>query len=99
MRTIKELLILVREKLPEYITHEKSGSICWTVTEMQENDDISRGEENKLLRYLLGVKPDVVGYYWYVDTEDSINGFWWPYGELAPRLEFLDKLIKELDEN
>lgn len=89
MRTIKELLILLREKLPEYIIKETSGSICLAIVEMWENDDITTLERYMLDEYIEQKEPNNINY-------NGVPGFWWPYRELAPRLEFLDKLIAEL---
>ena len=96
MRTIKELLILLREKLPKYIIKERSGSICWTLSEMYEVD-INHAEFRLLEEYIDDHMPDDAGDF--CGYDEDVSGFWWPYGELAPRLEFLDKLIKEIDEN
>ena len=96
MRTIKELLILLREKLPEYILKERLGSICWILAEIYDVE-ISHAEYCVLGTYIEDHKPDDAGDFCKYD--EDVSGFWWPYGELAPRLEFLDKLIKEIDEN
>ena len=93
MRTIKELLILLRENLPQDITRDNGGSICFTIIDMCRMDSIiTRSEENLLLKYVSEKKPSDAGNF---DGQLG-SGFWWPYGELSPRLEFIDKLIAEL---
>ena len=90
MRTIKELLILLREFLPININERMGGSICYTIYDMNYDELITNKEERLLEGYIDDHCP--------IEDPD-IPGFWWPYGELHPRLEFLDKLIKEIDEN
>jgi hypothetical protein len=92
MRTIKELLILLREELPKRIANYDSGSICWTILRMSDDNMITDEERNKINYFIESKEPDFPSYFYY----DDCCGFWWPYGELAPRLEFLDKLISEL---
>ena len=85
MRTIKELLILLREKLPEYIPSRSLG-LCGSMINITLNQIITLDEYDMIREYIDKHKPgDLVAKY-----------YWWHYGELAPRLEFLDKLIAEL---
>ena len=95
MRTIKELLILLREKLPEVINLDGNGSICYATTHLWIGDDnlITLNEMHVLDNYIEEHKPKDAGDY---DGPDGSTHFWWPYGELSPRLEFIDKLIAEL---
>ena len=86
MRTIKELLILLREEL----TYNFDGCICYSTEMMMDSDVINYDEFFLLDNYIHSHVPS------HVKDPDH---FWWPYGELAPRLEFLDKLIAEIDEN
>ena len=85
MRTIKELLILLREFLPGNINTDDGGCICWTILCMEGNNIISHDEADLLHDHIINNTPEKPGMF-----------FWWPAGELAPRLEFLDKLIAEL---
>jgi hypothetical protein len=85
MRTIKELLILLREKLPEYIPTHCRG-LCATTLLLWVREIIDYEEMDLIDKYLLDKRP--------VGTPDC--GYWWPEFKLAPRLEFLDKLIAEL---
>ena len=84
MRTIKELLILLREKCVTRIPAAMYG-LCGTIDWLFFCDDISPEEANKLHYYVEISKPAEVA-----------GAYWWPRGELTPRLEFLDKLIAEL---
>jgi len=85
MRTIKELLILLRDYLPKAFVFV--GGICGALSIMKQKGSITEYEYNIVLRYIVNRRPDITRplLYW-----------WWPYGELAPRLEFLDRLIAEL---
>ena len=89
-RTIKELLILLRDFLPTNIHNEvrEGGCLCYSITDMV-SDDIITGEECGILSGFIerhkpkGIKIHNVGY-------------WWKYRMLAPRMRFLNKLISEL---
>jgi hypothetical protein len=95
MRPIKELLVLLRDYLPGNINDDYGGSLCWAAGNMCLMDDvISSGERNDLLDYIEQHRPDGVGDYY--GGSWARSGFWWPYGELTPRIEFLNKLIDEL---
>ena len=87
-RDIKELLILLRDFFPKNInTIYNSGSICYAIADMKGADILTAGEYSMLGDYIENHRPD----------ETKSNGaFWWPYGELEPRMEFLNKLISEL---
>ncbi len=85
-RTIKELLTLVRDFLPTNINNEDAGSICWSIVDMRYAHLISEKEEDIIWDYIQENKPS--------DCGDGM--FFWPYRELAPRMEFLNKLISEL---
>ena len=86
MRTIKELLILLREGAVIRIQVCQYG-LCGTIDWMCRCMESINNDESKVLEnYIESHKPDKV-----------CSAFWWPRGELAPRLEFLDKLIAELE--
>ena len=84
MRTIKELLILLREKCVTRIPEAKYG-ICGTIDWLVSCEDISLDEAYKLYYYVEINQPKEVA-----------GAYWWPRGELSPRIEFLNKLIAEL---
>lgn len=83
MRTIKELLILLREE----VNTRFDGCVCYCAANMCGKVQITYNEFDALDDYINSHRPE--------DTKDRL-AFWWPYGELQPRLEFLDKLIAEL---
>lgn len=85
MRTIKELLILLREKLPEYIPTHCMG-LCAATGLLWIREIIDYEEMNLINDYLWDKRP----------ADTSPSGYWWPQFVLAPRLEFLNKLIAEL---
>jgi hypothetical protein len=96
MRPIKELLVLLREFLPGNIKEDSGGSICWSIDDMYTDDRalITLKECELLDKYIEDKEPDDHGSY--PNIHGLHCGFWWPYGELAPRIEFLNKLIDEL---
>ena len=86
MRTIKELLILLRNELPMYIGRVGSGSICLTLEILRYSGRITNDEYNVAKEYIRDHAPEGV----------EIFSYWWPRYELSPRLEFLTKLINAL---
>lgn len=89
MRPIKDLLILLRDFLPGNINNAYGGSLCYSIIDMKRKKCIiDWAERDALLRYIEEHKPS--------DIKPDDEGFWWKYGSLAPRLEFLDKLIDDL---
>ena len=87
MRTIKELLILLREELPKQIDYKMRGSICLILLNLKCAKIISVAEYHSVNDYINEHVPPYV-----VNRED----YWWPRNALRPRLEFLDKPIAEL---
>ena len=89
MRTIKELLILLREKLPEYLP-AKSLGLCSSMKWLRRDGLITLEEYDMISTYVYMHRP---GYF------NTMCGYWWHPRSVTPRLEFLDKLIDEIDEN
>lgn len=85
MRPTKTLLVLVRQELPERI--ERRGCLCWAIASMAP-DILNEDEANFLTDYVSRHRPSNISH---------DEAFFWPLRELAPRLEFLDKLIDDLD--
>ena len=84
-RPLIEQLTILREYAPEYIASE--GSLCMSIGLLWGNNILDQAELWELMQYLLKNKP--------ADLLD-IDGRWWPKGEVAPRLEFLDGLVTKL---
>ena len=84
-RPIKDLLILVRDYLPGNIAEECGGSICWTSIDMRDRGIIKYHECDLICHYVMENEP-----------ENTDGLFFWPYGELEPRIKFLDELIAKL---
>ena len=93
MRTIKELLILLREYFPKSDVKER-GALCFAAYDMFLDHSIITEEEYKELRtYIETNRKKTNG----IKSKLSYDSpYFFPMGELAPRLEFLDKLIAEL---
>ena len=86
-RTIKELLILLRDYFPKSDIKER-GALCFAIHDMRKvHKLITWNEEQRLDKFIHKHKP--IEY-----------NRWSPYffkeHELAPRMEFLNKLISEL---
>jgi len=85
-RPIKELLILLRDELPNFIIKERC--LCWTIATMTHSC-ITRQEAEYLNDYIEKHRP--------LNSEGY--AFWWPMGELAPRMKFLNKLIANYEKD
>lgn len=85
-RTIKELLILLRDYLPENISKDRGGCICHTIIDMWADNVITEEERPKLNVFIKT----------HVPSDRTSNLYYYPYGELEPRMKFLNKLISEL---
>ena len=89
MRPIKDLLILLRDFLPGNTNNAGGGSLCYSIMDMHLRESIIyRAEREALLKYIGKHKPR--------NIKPDGKGFWWKYGSLAPRMRFINKLIKEL---
>jgi hypothetical protein len=85
MRSIKELLILLRDYFPTSDLHDR-GFLCAAAYDMHEDHGLITEVELDILRDYIGIHKPI----------ESMSSFFWPEGELAPRMEFLNKLISEL---
>ena len=87
MRSTKELL----EVLLDRYQHDEDDTIrwrglCYAAINVRYRDLITQEEERLLISYLKENRPKY----------SRRAGFWWPKGEVEPRIEFLNKLISEL---
>jgi len=85
-RTIKELLILLRDYFPKSF-EDGRDALCFAIKDMYRNNHtITAYEAKKLHKYIHEHKP-----------EKTYNkAYFFEEGKLAPRMKFLDKLIYEL---
>ena len=81
-RSIKELLIVLRDNLKDYFDLYCNG-MCLVIKELYWHDLISEEEESILTNYLEDNKP-IDQMYWFVP------------GEIEPRLEWLNQQIEKL---
>ena len=86
MRLIKEVLMILRDNLPAIIPCRAKG-LCHAMYVLRREGFISLSELEMLDEYILSHMPGNKNYLEY----------WWTPEELAPRLEFLDKLISKLE--
>lgn len=80
MRTDKQLIQLV---LDNFDKHFKSG-LCNLALHLLFNRDITYNEYCLLMEIIKLGRPS------------KPYGFWWPVGQREPRIEFLNKLLKQL---
>jgi hypothetical protein len=83
-RSIKELLVILRDNLERCFKVYDSHGMCDVAIHLRGDDIIIRDEYNTLKNYLSWHTPIGVGDYWF------------PEGELAPRLEWLNQQIEKL---
>jgi hypothetical protein len=77
-----ELLKILRDFLPKYLSRNKGG-ICGAVYMLPIEGRISIKEISDLLQIISDNNP----------TTLPNDTYWWPKGELEPRLKFIDRLI------
>lgn len=86
-RTDKELLELVLEDLGEKMTMWRCSGICAVVSIMESNNIINSREEFRLYD-IIDENPTNI----YIN---SISMYYFPLGEIEPRIEYLKQLIKK----
>ncbi len=66
--------------------------ICIALTSLYKKGEITRIEKEQIFRLLHTYKDS------FLQTENSkiISSWWWPIGEVEPRLRYLDYLIEKL---
>lgn len=82
-RTIKELLILLREYIVE---QDNFFGMCSEINEMYCLDLISNKESKILENYLKNNKPENAFY----------DDYWWKEGDKKLRLDWIDEQLKNL---
>ena len=84
MRDIKTLLEILLDQYQNHIDDNiRSLGLSWAILFLRDEWIISGAERIVLRYYMLSNKP-----------EKRFNGYWWPAGEIEPRVEFLKQLIK-----
>jgi len=85
-RPIKELLILLRDYFPK--SHaDGRDALCFAIHDLwKDHKIISYNEAKKLDRHIHAHRPN----------PNSKAAYFFPLGELTPRMKFLNKLISEL---
>ena len=86
MRDIKTLLEILLYKYENDMVYKiQRNGLCWAIQRLRKRNIISAQEEVILIEHLHSNKPE-----W------ACDGYWWPKGEVEPRIEFLKQLISEL---
>lgn len=97
MKTIKELLILLRE----YYKDAPYTGICNTVNGMEDSGVISFEEFQALNAYLKANRPSSSLHVEFFDVSEKPFGYWWPikstleHNIVQIRMNYLDYLINE----
>lgn len=87
MRDIKTLLEVLLDQYENYrIDLIQWSGLCFAINRLRVGHVIDQHDEEALLKVINANKPDAV---W-------SERYWWPKGEVEPRIEFLNKLISEL---
>ncbi len=99
MRTIKELLELLREKLPTYLRTYNSGGMCSVAYNLVWRDQISRGELDLLLDYINSNKPEelIPALICPEAPFFDVNKHWWTPCSIEPRIAWLNEQIEKLN--
>ena len=87
MRDIKTLLEIL---LDQYENNRLEGiqwsGLCFAIIRLRIGHVIDQSDEDALLKVIKANRP-----------ESAVSLlYWWPKGEVEPRVEFLKKLISEL---
>ena len=88
-RDIKELLILLRENINRISYTDRPYGICGLALILEKEGEIKEHETIKVDFYLHENIPS---------TERTNEGYvyWWPEGEIPPRLKWLNEQIEKL---
>lgn len=84
MRTIKELLVLLRRKLPWVMMGNEYEGMCGVLARLRRKGIITSDEAKIVYLYLYEHRPEGTELYFF------------PRGKILPRYMFLTRLIKEL---
>ena len=90
MKTYKELLILVRDYIPEEVTF---NGLCGTAYDLWADEVITYKEYNKLLKFIKEHRPKRGKMY---DSEYRHSEFYWSRKIKQPRLDWCNYWIEKL---
>jgi hypothetical protein len=91
MRTTKELLELMLKHKDLF----KTGLCFWALT-LFARDVISKNEYDSLCEYITNNRPDYFSWTNYVKGYDKRGGYYFPSGEIKPRIYWIKTHIKRL---
>lgn len=88
MRNIKTLLeILLYEYQSNQDEDIRRFGLCWAIVKLRNHDVVKFYEMDILLDVIEANKPDT----------PCSGTYWWPKGEVEPRVEFLKQLIMKYE--
>lgn len=82
-----ELLKILRYYLPKYMTGNKSGGICGTMLGLHISGILTTDERLTLKNIVIDNRP----------SGSNPFDYFWPKGELRPRIDFLNMLIEKYE--
>lgn len=103
-RSIKKLLVILRDNLKSSLKGIYCGGICCTIDNLKRDNIISLAESHLLLDYLENHKPKNAiarSKKRFVPSNYDNEGFllslhWWKPRALAPRIKWLNEQINKL---
>jgi hypothetical protein len=84
-----ELLKILRHYLPKYMASNKSSGICGAILGLLTSDILTADERSTLENIIINNRPSGANPF----------DYFWPKGELKPRIDFLNKLIEKYENN
>ena len=91
MRSIKELLQVMLQHKDLFET-----GMCYWVSTLHEKDIITESEEEALDDYIARNRPDYFSWTNFVKGYDKRGGYYFPSGEIKPRIYWIKTHIKRL---
>ena len=89
MRSTKELLEVLLDRYQNNTIEEINwAGLCWAITKLYAYDGVNFYEKEILLDVIEANRPESV----------ESGKYWWPKGEVEPRIEFLKQLIKKYEQ-
>ena len=88
MRDIKTLLeVLLDQYQNNKIYRIQWAGLCLAITKLRNAGVIDQSDKEALLKVIEANRPESAGSF-----------YWWPVGEIEPRVEFLKQLIKKYEQ-
>lgn len=96
MRTIKELLIVIRDQAIINLNAEyymQDNGICMMLNNMTGRQEINVTEWNELYDYIHNNRPQK-GSKHYIASHEDLNSYYWPCRDWQSRIDWLNTRIR-----